>query len=270
MDKTGLPDILEVPLLSEMMPEGFAYGRNYLVEFDPHSLWYEASLTIAFHSLKHGIRTDYHTFTHIPSEIRDALTKLGLNVKKLEDDGTLRIVDSFTVTTLLRREDTAKSTLVQTMEKSLSLKDWERDDAELLKEAAPEGEKKRLHIDDDTSTIVAYNDEKSFIDHWRTNAIPSARIFDWSMLHSTVTGSHSENFYRQFESLCDGIIDFKSREENEMIEQYARIRTMRGKAQGSRWRHLRLLDSGEVTLDRTPPKAGSLGITAWLRGPKKR
>ena len=270
MDKTGLPDILEVPLLSEMMPEGFVYGRNYLVEFDPHSLWYEASLTIASHSLKRGVRTDYHTFTHIPSEIRDALTRLGLNVKKLEDNGTLRIVDSFTFTTLLQREKPAKSTLIQTMEKSLSLKDWERDDAELLKEAAPEGEKRRLHIDDDTSTIVSYNDEKSFIDHWRTNAIPSARIFEWSMLHSTVTGAHSENFYRQFESLCDGIIDFKSREGNETIEQYARIRTMRGKAQDSRWRRLQLMDNGEVTFDPSSPRAGGLGIKAWLKGPKKK
>jgi KaiC/GvpD/RAD55 family RecA-like ATPase len=150
------------------------------------------------------------------------------------------------------------------------LKDWERDDAELLKEAAPEGEKKRLHVDDDTSVIVSYNDEKSFIDHWRTRAIPSARIFEWCMLHSAVTGTLSENFYRQFESLCDGIIDFKSIEENERVEHYARIRTMRGKAQDSRWRRLRLLDTGEVTFDRLPPKAGEIGITAWLKGPKKR
>jgi len=259
-----------VPLLSEMVPGGFAYGRNYLVEFDPHSLWYEASLTITSQSLKRGIRTDYHTFTHIPSEIRDALTRLGSNVKKLEDDGTLRIIDSFTATTLLKREETAKSTLVQTMERSLSLKDWERNDAELLKEAAPEDEKKRLHIDDDTSIVVSYNDEKSFIDHWRTNAVPSARIFEWSMLHSTVTGAHSENFYRQFESLCDGIVDFRSREENETIEQYARIRMMRGKTQDSRWRRLRLLDNGQVAFDRSTPVAGGLGIRAWLKGPKKR
>ena len=263
-------DILEVPLLSEMNPGGFAYGRNYLVEFDPHSLWYEASLTIASHSLKRGIKTDYHTFTHIPSEIRDALTRLGLNVKELEDDGKLRIIDSFSGTTLLKREKTAKSTLVQTMEKSLNLKDWERDDAELLRlEAAPAGEKKRLHIDDDTSVIVSYNDEKSFIDHWRTNAVPSARIFEWSILHATVTGAHSENFYRQFESLCDGIIDFRSREEDETIEQYARIRTMRGRTHESRWRRLRLLENGEVTFDHSTPKAGGLGIKGWLKGPKK-
>lgn len=265
-----MPDILEVPLLSEMDPGGFAYGRNYLVEFDPHSLWYEASLTIASRSLKHGMKTDYHTFTHIPSEIRDGLTRLGLNVRKLEDDGTLRIIDSFTCTTLLKREEATKSAVIQTMEKSLSLKDWERDDAETLKDAAPEAEKKRLHIDDDTSTIVSYNDEKSFIDHWRTNAIPSSRIFEWSILHATVTGAHSENFYKQFESLCDGIIDFRSREENETIEQYARIRTLRGKTHDSRWRRLRLLDNGEVTFDRSTPKGGGLGIKAWLRGPKKR
>src|SRR5437879_11418003 len=81
-----------------MVPRGFSYGKNYLVEFDPHSLWYEASLTIATHSLKRGIKTDYHTFTHIPDEIREAFANLGLNVKKLEDDNTLRIVDSYSLT----------------------------------------------------------------------------------------------------------------------------------------------------------------------------
>jgi len=264
-----LPDTLAVPLLSEMLPEGFAYGKNYLVEFDPHSLWYETSLTIASHSTRRGIKTDYHTFTHIPSEVKEGMTRLGLDVSKLEGNGTLRIVDSFTCTTLLRPEETKKSALVRTMEKSLSLKDWERDDAELLREAAPEGEKRRLHIDDDTSTLVSYNDEKSFIDHWRTNAVPSARIFDWSILHSTITGVHSENFYRQFESLCDGIIEFKSREQNENIEQYVRIRVMRGKTHDSRWRRLRLLENGEVTFDSSSPKSDGLGISAWLKGPKK-
>jgi len=264
-----LPDILEVPLLSEMAPGGFAYGRNYLVEFDPHSLWYEASLTIASQLLKRGIKTDYHTFTHIPGEVREALARLGLNVRKMEDDSTLRIVDSFTVTTLLKPESIEKSTLVRTMEKSLSLKDWERGDAELLKEAAPESEKKRFHIDDNTSTLVSYNDEKSFVDHWRTNGIPTARIFEWSILHSAVTGALSESFYRQFESLCDGVIDFRSQEENETIGQYTRIRMMRGKSQDSRWRRLRLLNNGEVAFDHSTPKAGGLGIRAWLKGPKK-
>ena len=265
-----MPDTLTLPILSEMVPRGFSYGKNYLVEFDPHSLWYEASLTIATHSLKRGIKTDYHTFTHIPDEIREAFANLGLNVKKLEDDNTLRIVDSYSLTTLLKRSKEAeKSGIVQSMERSLNLNDWTKDNFDFVKEEIPEIEKNRLHIDDDTSVLVSYNDEKTFIDHWRTSAIPWARIFGWAMLHSSVTGAYSENFYRQFESICDGIIDFRSREENGMIEHYVRWRATRGKPLDSRWRRLRLSDDGEVTLTAESRPAAELGIGRWLRGPRK-
>ncbi len=81
----------------QLVPEGFAYGTNLLVEFDPKSIWYETSLTIAAHALKDGIRTDYHTFQHYPAEVLDGLAKFGLSVENLQEDGTLSIIDSYTV-----------------------------------------------------------------------------------------------------------------------------------------------------------------------------
>jgi len=265
-----LPDTLALPILGEMAPGGLTYGKNYLVEFDPHSLWYEASLTIAADSVRHGTRTDYHTFAHIPSDVKEALRRLGVNEKRLEDESTLRIVDSYSVTALLRPPEViGGSSLVRSMEGSLNLKDWANRNVDLVRADIPEIEKKRLHIDDNTSVLLSYNDEKTFIDHWRTNALSFARIFDLCIFHSAVTGTYSENFYRQFESLCDGVIEFKSREENETIEQYVRIKATRGRPHDSRWRRLRLLDNGEVVLDTLVPKARELGIAGWLKGPKK-
>src|SRR5438132_670182 len=69
----SLPDGFVLPYLRRVVPQGFDYGANYLVEFDAPSLWYETSLTIAADALKSGIRTDYHTFTHSPHDIRSAL-----------------------------------------------------------------------------------------------------------------------------------------------------------------------------------------------------
>ena len=83
-----MPDTLALPILGEMAPGGLTYGKNYLVEFDPHSLWYEASLTIAADSARHGTRTDYHTFAHIPGDVKEALRRLGVNEKRLEDEST--------------------------------------------------------------------------------------------------------------------------------------------------------------------------------------
>ena len=68
------------------------------------------------------------------------------------------------------------------------------------------------------------------------------------MIHSLVAGAYSEGFYRQFESLCDGIIDFRSQEAGGKMEHNVRIRAMRGRAFDSSWKRLQLMDNGEVIL----------------------
>jgi hypothetical protein len=69
-----------------------------------------------------------------------------------------------------------------------------------------------LHIDDNTSVLAQYNDEKLLIDSWRTRFFPLARSRELIFVHSMVTGIYCEALHKQFELLCDGIIDFKSEE----------------------------------------------------------
>lgn len=97
--------MLDLPILRELAPGGLDYGKILLVEFEPQSLWYETSFTITAHAVKNGIRTQYHTFTHIPTDIRETLTKHGLDVKILEENQTLQIVDSYTTQTRLGNPD---------------------------------------------------------------------------------------------------------------------------------------------------------------------
>jgi KaiC/GvpD/RAD55 family RecA-like ATPase len=203
------------------------------------------------HALRNGIKTDYHTFMRRPDEIRQALARLGLDVKKFEDDDSLRIMDSFTAQTGLGvPEQPAKSQAPWAT--SLKLSDWSIGAAQTMKDqTVPESHKRRLHIDDNTSILNQYNEEKAFIDYWRTRMIPWARSLELVIINALVVGVYSEAFYRQFELLMDGIIDIRSLEKGQ-IEHYMRVRTMRGRLFDSRWHELKLKDSGEVILADQP------------------
>ena len=236
--------VMAPPFLKELVPSGFEYGANLLVEFDSDSVWYETSLTITAGATRAGIKTDYHNFQHTPDDIRKALARLGLDVKKLEDTDMLWIVDSYTVQTGL---DTSKDQSDVT-ELSVKLPDWSIALAKDLKTGISEAMKRRLHIDDNTGILLQYNEEKAIIDFWRTRYIPYSRARECVVVHSILKDVASPSFYKQYESLCDGIIDFKSEERENELQHYVRIRSLRGRGCDSRWRTLRLSDNGEVTL----------------------
>jgi KaiC/GvpD/RAD55 family RecA-like ATPase len=117
-----------------------------------------------------------------------------------------------------------------------------------LKAGALETKKHGLHIDDNTLVLVRYNSEPAIVDFWRTRAITSSRLEENVAMYSMLTGVTSDSFRSQFESLHDGIIDFKTDEKGGEIEQYVRVRILRGKGINTRWRRISLLDKGEVTL----------------------
>ncbi len=253
------------------MPGGLTYGANYLVEFEPHSLWYETMLTLAAEALAAGVRTDLHTFSHIPGEMEDALSRLGIDVASLEEKDVLRVIDTFTVTTGIaspeRREDRWRSSFPASSS-STSLSDWAEAAKQDITEGVPEIEHRRLHLDDNLSVLAQYNEEKTVVDHWRTRTVPWSRSLRLLMFHALTTGVHSAPFYNHFETLCDGIFDFQSREEEHGMEHYFRVRTIRGRAHDSRWRHLRLLENGRVVYDSKEPRNKTLGLRGWIKGPK--
>ncbi len=153
--------------------------------------------------------------------------------------------------------------------RSLKLSDW---DAGILDEMKGRDEgigRRRFHVDDNTSVLLQYNDEKTFIDHWRTKAIPETRALEFTSIHSVVTGVYSESFYRQSESLSDGVIDFRNREEGGQIGHYMRVRTFHGRSSDSRWRRIRLADNGEVVVEKVLTGSQELGFTSWLKGQPK-
>lgn len=237
-----MSDTIALSVVKELLPEGIDYGTNLLIEFSPDSVWYESSLTIAANALSQHIRTEYHIFEHIPNEVRKAFARLGSDVKKLEGEDLLRFLDSYTAQTGLSVPVVPEGSPYQ----SMKLTDWSITAAKSIRSRA---DKRRLHIDDNVSVLSRYNPENSIIDFWRTRLIPLSRANEMIMLNSITLGVHTEAFYRQFESLCDGIIEFRSQEESGRIQQLVRTKVLRGKAYDSTWHQIEMLENGAVQVD---------------------
>ncbi len=236
---------LSLPMLKELIPEGVDYGSNLLVEFEPRSIWFEASLTLAAQAVKEGVKTEYHTFQMGPKEIRKALARMGVNAEAAHANGDFDIIDSHTIQSGIG----VPETLDQVVSQSVKLSDWSIGFVKLLKAGIQQQNLRWLHVDDNTGVLLEYNQEKDFIDLWRTRVIPYIRQCESVLLYSVAKGVASDAFYKKVESLCDGIIDFKSEEEKESAPgQFVRVSLMRGRTVDSRWRRLQLQGNGEVTL----------------------
>ena len=104
--------------------------------------------------------------------------------------------------------------------------------------------------------IPAVNDEKTFVKFWRLGPLPyGIRARECPHFLGFVKGLASDAFYTQFESVCDGIIDLKAQEEGGQVEQYIRIRMLRGKTFDSRWHRIQLSSTGEVEFAGIPSEA---------------
>ena len=243
-----MEETVKLPLFNELLPTGLRFGANYLVEFEPHSLWHETSLSLCVQALRQRIRTDYHTFTHTPEDVRRELVALDRRIVELEADDTFRIWDSYTTQTglgePLKTGRTIPGAFLDTS--SLKMSDWEQRESEEMAKGFEDVDRGRFHIDDNTSVLVQFNDEKSVFEHFRTRSVPYVRKLGISALHSVVKGAYSDSFYSQFEAFCDGVIDFKAQEEGGKMEQYLRIRVCRGETFDSRWHRIRLSPAGEV------------------------
>jgi KaiC/GvpD/RAD55 family RecA-like ATPase len=239
-----------LPLLKQLIPEGINFGTNLLVEFPSDSLWYEASFTIAAQALRNDVRTEYHVFQHTPSDVRDALVRLGLDVERLEKNETLQVLDSYTVQTGVGVAESGRKKIARDfVTSSMKVSDWSISGMKALKSGTIGTRKRGLHIDDNTLVLVRYNSEPAIIDFWRTRAISTSRVEENVAVYSILTGMTSDSFRSQFESLHDGIIDFKTEERADEVQHFVRVRILRGKRCDSRWRRITVQDNGEVTLE---------------------
>ncbi len=240
-----------LPLIEDLTKGPIPPGSNILVEFDPASQWYNASLTIAAGWIRSGGVASYNAYDQSPENIRLQLKHLGLDVEALEKEEKLRIIDWYT--TQLGQKSQEKYAITSLKVADVSIL-WSR--AVIPTSGSPfpgtgwHLGPDVLRISDDLLVLLRYSDEKSFIDLWRTRLIPSAPARKSTDVVGAVKGVYSEYIYKTIEASADGIIDIKVDEEGGEVENLMRIRNMRSVGYDSHWYHLKIGDNFEVTLEK--------------------
>jgi KaiC/GvpD/RAD55 family RecA-like ATPase len=238
---------VDLEILGELAPGGFHYGMTCLVEYEPHSLWQEASLTITAEALRKGIKTEYHVFQHTPGQVRLALKEMGVDVEKYEAKGLFRIIDTYTPTTPLQGSGEGRAEPLLSGRVPDATK-WAEVIREKMKTGFDEEEKRWLHVDDNEAVLLQFSDEEYIVNGWRTTFVPMAKARELLILHALVTGVASDSFYRKREALADAVIDIKAVEEGRRLEHYIRLRALRGAKFDSSWRRVELFGDNRVRL----------------------
>ena len=215
-----------IELIEDLTTGPVSPGTNILVEFDPASQWYNASLTIAAVWLRTGGSVSYIAQSQSPNDIRSQLRRLGLPVEDMEQKDRLWITDFYT----LSLGQKSKERFAPESLKVADLSIWIAREA-MVESPAPEF----LVIADNSSILDRFNDEKNWVELYLTRPIPMAKPRQMTQIIGFMGGIHSNWAYKQLEAAVDGIVDFKVEEVGEETRDLMRIRTMRKMRCDRRW-----------------------------------
>lgn len=216
-------------------------GTNILVEFDPASQWYNASLTIAAGWLRSGGSVSYIAQSQPPSDVRSQLQRLSIATEELERNDRLWITDFYAAS--IGQKSKEKFAVESLKVADLSI--WIAREA-MVESAAPEF----LVISDNGSVLDRFNDERNWVELYLTRPIPMAKPRQITQLIGFMGGIHSNWAYKQLEAAVDGIVDFKVDEVGDEARDLMRIRTMRKGAFDRRWHELKVSENSEVVLQK--------------------
>ena len=230
-----------IQLIEDLTSTQVPQGSNLLVEFDPSSRWYNASLNIAASWLRQDGVLIYNAGSQTPDDIRSMLQQLSVNVAELEGAGRLMIYDWYTTT--LGQKSREKFAI-----DSLKAHDLSIFFAKEAMHQAPNPD--LLRIGDNVSTLARFNDDKAWTEFLLTRSFPSSMVRKSTQILGVASGVHSESVYRTLEAAADGIIDFKVDQSGDELKNLMRIRNMRKVVFDARWHLLRLNENLEIDIEK--------------------
>jgi KaiC/GvpD/RAD55 family RecA-like ATPase len=238
-----------IPLIEDLMKGVVPAGSPLLVEYDPASQWYNASLTIAAGWIQTGGRVAYNVSTRPPDSIRSQLSNFELNIDELERTEKLEMHDWYTLTLGQKPKETD---WIPSSLKAADLSPQIFGTKPLTSEEirAQGFGPDLLIIWDDASFLERFNDTKSWIELLITRYMARTQPTKSSLVFGVAKGIHPEWAYKRLETASEGIIDIKVDETGEELRSLVRIRSMRSVGFDARWHRLKIGENFEVTLEK--------------------
>jgi KaiC/GvpD/RAD55 family RecA-like ATPase len=244
---------LRIALIEDLLKAPVPPGSSLLVEYDPTSAWYQASLSITAEWLRAGGVVSYHVTSTPPENIRSQLAQLGLDVEKLEADEKLRVFDWYTATLGRKSKERYAFYSLKAADLSVLFSKYlmASPDSDASVDAIPPVPSPEwLRILDDASCLARFNEEKSWVEFVRTRMVPIASLWKSIGIGGVIRGMHSDWAYKNLEAASDGVIDFKLDETGEEAKSMIRIRSMRNVGFDSKWHTVKTDENFEVALEK--------------------
>ncbi len=236
-----------IPLIEDLTKGPVPAGSNLLIEFDPASQWYNASLTMLTEWIRTGGRVAYNVSTQPPDNVRSQLKQLTLNVEELERDEKLFLYDWYTLTLGVQSQERYAAPSLKAADVSI-VTVTPKTSPDEVKEAGYGPD--LLILWDDASFLDRFNDTKSWIELLIARFMPRTHVTKSNFVFGLAKGVLNEWVYRRLEVAAEGIIEFKLDETVDPPQNLIRVRSLRNVSFDGRWHPLRISENFEVTLEK--------------------
>jgi KaiC/GvpD/RAD55 family RecA-like ATPase len=240
MVTTGVLVVPRISLIEGLTEESIPPGYCILVEYDPASQWFNASISMAAEWLKQGGGVVYQTAAKPPETVRTQMRRLGFDLEALEAQKRFELWDAYTVTLGLKSKEKHARDSLKVGDLSLRFR-WVIDQP-------PQAEELRLA--DTWSVLGRFNEERSWVEFMLTRLIPSGTLRSNTTVLPITRGVHSDWAYKQLEDAADGVVDVQFENVNGVTRNVMRIRNMRDVHYETRWYPLKIGQNFEVTLEK--------------------
>ena len=254
-------EIFNLPIFDALIPNGIKAGSILLVEYDPESQWLTLATTLTAHYLMSGSHACPCACVRPREDLRNDLSRLGIDVDRSEREGLLRVDDWYSASLGLEHPAgtltwsdmmVGKGASSYLQAASLKVTDLSVQLLKLMKDGSPDvvdtWPPGHLLIWESMSPMLRFNDEKIFLDWLETRLNPYERKMKRIELQGVVRGVHSESFYRRMESASDGVIEVRLMERGEEVKNLLRVRSIKGQPHDSRWHEIQVEPNGEATI----------------------